>query len=143
MSNSISFITWCSFLHVSGEQWPSCLLDLYFKLIWINTIFRFFFPNLGTYSYINIWILEIISQIIDILSLFLTFFFLCFTLDAVAPSCPPPLSSREGFLWMPETVQFSHSAMSKSLRPHGLQHTRPPCPSPTAGACANSYPSIR
>ena len=28
--------------------------------------------------------------------------------------------------------------MSNSLRPHGLQHTRPPCPSPTPGACSNS-----
>ena len=28
--------------------------------------------------------------------------------------------------------------MSKSLWPHGLQHTRPPCPSPTPGACSNS-----
>ena len=26
---------------------------------------------------------------------------------------------------------FSHSVTSDSLRPHGLQHTRPPCPSPT------------
>ena len=28
--------------------------------------------------------------------------------------------------------------MSNSLRPHGLQHTRLPCPSPTPGACSNS-----
>ena len=28
-------------------------------------------------------------------------------------------------------VQFSHSVMSNSLRPHGLQHARYPCPSPT------------
>ena len=28
--------------------------------------------------------------------------------------------------------------MSDSLRPHGLQHTRPPCPSATPGACSNS-----
>ena len=27
--------------------------------------------------------------------------------------------------------------MSYSLRPHGLQHTRPPCPSPTPRACSN------
>ena len=27
------------------------------------------------------------------------------------------------------SVQFSHSFMSDSLRPHGLQHARPPCPS--------------
>ena len=37
-------------------------------------------------------------------------------------------------------VQFSHSVMSDSLQPHGLQHTRPPCPSPTPGAYSNSCP---
>ena len=31
--------------------------------------------------------------------------------------------------------------MSHSLWPHGLQHTRLPCPSPTPGACSNSCPS--
>ena len=35
-------------------------------------------------------------------------------------------------------VQFSCSVMSDSLWPHGLQHTRLPCPSPTLGACSNS-----
>ena len=30
-----------------------------------------------------------------------------------------------------DTVQFSHSVASDSLRPHESQHTRPPCPSPT------------
>ena len=38
------------------------------------------------------------------------------------------------------SVQFSWSVMSDSLRPHGLQHTRLPCPSPTPGACSNSCP---
>ena len=38
------------------------------------------------------------------------------------------------------TYQFSHSVVSNSLRPYGLQHTRPPCPSPTHGACSNSCP---
>ena len=37
-------------------------------------------------------------------------------------------------------VQFSHSAVSNSLRPHGLQHARPPCPSPTPGVGSNSCP---
>ena len=36
-------------------------------------------------------------------------------------------------------VQFSHSIVSNSLWVHGLQHTRPPCPSSTPGACSNSY----
>ena len=33
--------------------------------------------------------------------------------------------------------------MSDSLQPHGLQHTRLPCPSPTPGACSNSCPLSR
>ena len=38
-------------------------------------------------------------------------------------------------------VQFSRSVMSDSLWPHGLQHTRLPCPSPIPEACSNSCPS--
>ena len=33
--------------------------------------------------------------------------------------------------------------MSDSLQPHGLQHTRLPCPSPTPRACSNSCPLNR
>ena len=38
------------------------------------------------------------------------------------------------------SVQFSHSVMSDSLQPHGLQHARPPCPSSIPGAYSNSCP---
>ena len=38
------------------------------------------------------------------------------------------------------SVQFSCSVVSDSLWPHGLQHTMPPYPSPTPGACSNSCP---
>ena len=38
------------------------------------------------------------------------------------------------------SVQFSHSVVSDSLQPHGLQHARPPCPSPTPGAYSNPCP---
>ena len=41
------------------------------------------------------------------------------------------------------SVQVSHSVMSNSLWPHGLQHIRLPCPSPTPGVYSNSYPSSR
>ena len=34
--------------------------------------------------------------------------------------------------WTDSLVQFSRSVMSDSLWPHGLQHTRPPCPSPNS-----------
>ena len=37
-------------------------------------------------------------------------------------------------------VQFSHSVMSDSLWPHGLQHARLPSPSPTPRAYSNSCP---
>ena len=40
----------------------------------------------------------------------------------------------------PTLVQFSHSVVSNFLWPHGLQHTRPPCPSPTPGVYSNSRP---
>ena len=42
-------------------------------------------------------------------------------------------------LWI-TTVQFSRSVVSDYLWPHGLQHVRLPCPSPTLGACSNSCP---
>ena len=35
----------------------------------------------------------------------------------------------------------SHSVMSDSLWPHGLQHARLPCPSSSPRVCSNSYPS--
>ena len=37
--------------------------------------------------------------------------------------------------------QFTHSVMTNSSQPHGLQHTRVPCPSPTPRPCSKSCPS--
>ena len=40
-------------------------------------------------------------------------------------------------------IQFnSVTQLCLTLWPHGLQHTRLPCPSPTPGACSNSCPSM-
>ena len=47
--------------------------------------------------------------------------------------------SRTGY--QSSSVQFSCSVMSNSLQPHGLQHARLPCPSPTARVYSNSCPS--
>ena len=52
------------------------------------------------------------------------------------------LGSREGKVG-PDSVHFSRSVMSNSLRPHGLQHAGPPCPSPTPRVYSNSCPSIQ
>ena len=41
------------------------------------------------------------------------------------------------------SVQFSRSVVSDSLWPHGLQHARPPCPSPTPRVYSNSCPLSR
>ena len=40
-------------------------------------------------------------------------------------------------------VQFSYSVVYDSLWPHGLQHARLPCPSPTPGVYSNSCPLSR
>ena len=59
------------------------------------------------------------------------------TCNAGDPSLIPGLgrSPEEG-------VQFSSSVMSDSLWPHGLQHVRPPCPSPTPRVYSNFIESV-
>ena len=52
-------------------------------------------------------------------------------------------AGKKNWLLSLTSVQFSHSVMSDSLRPHELQHTRPPCPSPTPGVHPNSCASSR
>ena len=52
-----------------------------------------------------------------------------------------PVTMQEHCVLLP--VQFSRSVMSDSLQPHGLQHARLPCPSPTPGAYSNSCPLSR
>ena len=45
--------------------------------------------------------------------------------------------------YIQSSVQFSHSVVSDSLRPHEPQHARPPCPSPTPRVHPNPCPSSR
>src|SRR5574341_618605 len=44
------------------------------------------------------------------------------------------------YMYIKYSVQFSRSVMSDSLRPYGLKHARPHCPSPTPGVYSNSCP---
>ena len=46
-------------------------------------------------------------------------------------------------VWLWYSVQFSHSVLSNSLRPHKPQLARPPCPSPTPGVYSNPCPLSR
>ena len=54
-------------------------------------------------------------------------------INSAPPSAPQTVDSQ--------SLSFSHWVMSDSLQPHGLKHTRLPCPSPRPGACSNSCPS--
>ena len=54
--------------------------------------------------------------------------------DALQEIQPCPFSTSQC------SVQFSCSVVSDSLRPHGLQHARPPCPSPTPRVHSNWCP---
>ena len=69
-------------------------------------------------------------------------FFLFFSLLLILPCncCVPTFPANISFIFGC-TVQFSHSVVSDSLRPHGLQHARLPCPSPAPRAYLNSFPS--
>ena len=61
----------------------------------------------------------------------------CFTIN----SRITPYHSFIFICWFGYTyslVQFSHSVVFNSSQPHGLQHTRPPCPSPTPRIYSNS-----
>src|SRR5574337_634108 len=64
------------------------------------------------------------------------FTFLMFSLEELPMSEPAPTVYDSPF----SSVQFSCSVVSDSLQPHGLLHTRPPCPSPTPGVYSNSCP---
>ena len=48
-----------------------------------------------------------------------------------------------GAIPIPVFNQFSCSVVSNSLQPHGLQHTRLPCPLPSPRVCTNSCPFNR
>ena len=50
------------------------------------------------------------------------------------------LTATDHFCYCQSVSQFSCSVVSDFLRPHGLQHARPPCPSPTPGVYPNSCP---
>ena len=65
------------------------------------------------------------------------------TLDWKSVISPESPGDDNLFSQVSDTVfffSFSHSVVCDSLQPHGLQHARLPCPSPSPGACSNSCP---
>ena len=75
--------------------------------------------------------------------MFLPFFFKIDDKVSHIRNCNSTLDTNFGldFYLQFSSVQFSRSVVSNSLRPHELQHARPPCPSPTPGVYSNSCPS--
>ena len=71
----------------------------------------------GFYDCFELWIVAILTVLLDFTSIKLVV---------------------EGICLLTLTVS---SVVSNSFRPHGLQHARPPCPSPTPGTYSNSCPS--
>ena len=57
-----------------------------------------------------------------------------------ADCLPTELSGKPKSQYQFSSVQFSHLVVSNSLRLHGLQHARLPCPLPTPRAYLNSWP---
>ena len=67
---------------------------------------------------------------------------LCYSLElCIQLGVSFPFSSPFHFSSFLSSVQFSHSVVSDSLRPHESQHARPPCPSPTPGVHSDLRPS--
>ena len=104
----------CIMIH-SGLSWAITVTEQQF--LNLSQFFYMFWYNIYIRLYIYIYIY--IYPSIAVLSLL--------------HSCKVPRSS----------VQFSCSVMPYSLRPHGLQHTSLPCPSPTPRTCSNSCPLNR
>ena len=75
----------------------------------------------------------------------------CFWTVVLEKTLKSPLDGKEittvnqnqSWIFIGSSVQFSHSVMSNSLQPHELQHTRPPCTSPTPRVYPKPSPSSR
>ena len=70
---------------------------------------------------------------------------LCYDSPLLAPESHSPLGHQPFHPYplfaLNRAVQFSSVVQScPTLRPHGLEHARPPCPSPTPGVYSNSCP---
>ena len=63
--------------------------------------------------------------------------------DSPSSSCKLPTFNYFQTTWKVSCCWFSRQVMSNSSWPHGLQHTRLPCPSPSPRACSYSCPSSR
>ena len=106
------------FLFHKQPQW--------FRVPWSQALT--YFKNISCYHVESVWVLS-------------SFAFLWFWFYLQGENCILGVLSTSILCPLCLSVQFICSVMCDSLWPHGLQHARLPCPSPTPGACSNSCPS--
>ena len=144
--NSISSIPWslaASWIYAmgspsrregEGRQWGQQICSTGFFPAgspWLDAYFSFFHMILPRQILAAIPPLALLGLEVQVVLLWLDFGY-CITF------CRVSLPAFEF-----SSVQFSHSVVSDSLRPHESQHARPPCPSPTPGVHSDSRPLSR
>ena len=109
-----------------------CTLMIIILIVWS----RWHLWPMGTHSN---WLLNNFDTTLALSDIFLDFWCVhpgsSFTFSTLDMELAISLKSSDFFL---SSIQFSRSVVSNSLRPNGLQHSRPPCPWPTPGVYSNS-----
>ena len=110
-----------------------------------RTLFQYNRYMTGSKGFCNTWTLKVncgstLSSCIYIRGLNYLWKSMWFRTTAESELPGPRALGKSLALWTLFSVQFSRSVVSDSLWPHGLQHARPPCPSPTPGLYSNSCP---
>ena len=114
----VSFVYFCFYSHYFGRWVIEDPAVVYVRECFIYVVFSFSFVSVHILiSFLICWLFRSVLFSLHMFVFLIVFFF------------PVQFS------------QFSYSVMSNSLWPHELQHTRPPCPSPTPGVHSDSRPS--
>ena len=131
-----------------GHDWATELNWIEWQMMLIFLKFVYFLFSLFLLSFCVIFLNSLIY--LTVLGLSLRIFscsmhsFSCDMQDLVPwPGIKPGRDALEAQSSSHCSVQFSHSVVSDSLWPHGLQHARLPCPSPTPRVYSNSCPLSR
>ena len=133
-----------SYFHVSVLPGRSSLPSLWFRAIctrvWIQALTRWRIPL--QYLTCLEWLWRNQQFWVSVTPIFIHSIQVVNTITVVLTVWSPPNQQHQHHLES-SSVQFSCSVVSDSLRPHGLQHFRLPCPSPTPRVYSNSYPLSR
>ena len=145
---------WCTLFPIWNQSIVPCL-DLTVaswqeagKMVWYSHLFKNF-PEFVVIHSIKVF--GVINKAEVDVYLELSWFF-CDPVDVGnLISGSSAFSTSSLYIWKflvhkllkPQSVQFSCSVISNSLQPHGLQHVRLPCPSPTSGVYSISCPLSR